>query len=101
MTARAGLALPALHAYAHVQHCQVQRNPLYVKDFGLTDGEANERLWSELNKFVAMTRKMSQYNRRLVLYRAVTLRNNRKIKNIGKYIIKYAYLPVYTSCSIV
>jgi hypothetical protein len=37
-----GLALPALHAYAHVQHCQVQRNPLYVPEFGLTDGKANK-----------------------------------------------------------
>jgi hypothetical protein len=88
MMEKARLSLPALHGYAHVQHCQVQRNPLYIPEFGLTDGEANERLWSELNKFAAMARKMSQYNRRMLLYRAVTLRNDKKVKNIGKYILK-------------
>ncbi|KAI9329110.1 hypothetical protein BD770DRAFT_292283, partial [Pilaira anomala] len=52
------LAVPVFHAYTHVQHCQVIRNPRYREGFGLTDGEGLERLWSYLNKFVKITRKM-------------------------------------------
>ncbi|OAD75358.1 hypothetical protein PHYBLDRAFT_103725, partial [Phycomyces blakesleeanus NRRL 1555(-)] len=51
-------AVLIFHAYAHVQHCQVKLNPKYRDGFGLTDGECLERLWSYLNRFVTMTRKM-------------------------------------------
>lgn len=78
------LAVPVFHAYAHVQHCQVIRNPRYRDGFGLTDGEGLERLWSYLNKFVKITRKMGQGNRKLVLYRAVKAYNENKKEDMGR-----------------
>ncbi|OAD75770.1 hypothetical protein PHYBLDRAFT_186013 [Phycomyces blakesleeanus NRRL 1555(-)] len=77
------LAVPIFHAYAHVQHCQVKLNPKYRDGFGLTDGECLERLWSYLNRFVTMTRKMGQANRKLVLYRAIKFRNETKKVELG------------------
>lgn len=76
-----------MHAYAHIQSCQVQRNPKFRDGFGLSDGEASERLWAYLNAFVRMTRKMGQYNRHLVVYRAIICRNKEKKANMGEYII--------------
>jgi hypothetical protein len=92
-------AVPVLHSYAHIQSCQVQRNPKYCEGFGSSDGEASERLWAYLNAFVKMTRKMGQYNRHLVLYRAISCRNKEKKASIGKkttnnvLIILYNQLP--------
>ncbi|KAL0085871.1 hypothetical protein F4703DRAFT_1736328 [Phycomyces blakesleeanus] len=77
------LAVLIFHAYAHVQHCQVKLNPKYRDGFGLTDGECLERLWSYLNCFVTMTRKMGQANRKLVLYRAIKFHNETKKVELG------------------
>ncbi|KAL0077275.1 hypothetical protein F4703DRAFT_1743185, partial [Phycomyces blakesleeanus] len=77
------LAVPTFHVYAHVQHCQVKLNPKCRDGFGLTDGECLERLWSYLNRFVTMTRKMGQANRKLVLYRAIKFCNETKKVELG------------------
>ncbi|OAD79034.1 hypothetical protein PHYBLDRAFT_62201 [Phycomyces blakesleeanus NRRL 1555(-)] len=77
------LAVLIFHAYAHVQHCLIKLNPKYRDEFGLTDGECLERLWSYLNRFVTMTRKMGQANQKLVLYRAIKFCNETKKVQLG------------------
>ncbi|OAD69733.1 hypothetical protein PHYBLDRAFT_66051 [Phycomyces blakesleeanus NRRL 1555(-)] len=77
------LAVLIFHVYAHVQHCQVKLNPKYRDGFGLTDGECLKRLWSYLNCFVTITRKMGQANQKLVLYRAIKFCNETKKVELG------------------
>ncbi|KAG1444389.1 hypothetical protein G6F56_010318 [Rhizopus delemar] len=81
------LALSVFHAYAHVMHCQVKYNPRLIPNFGLTDGEGMERLWSYLAKYITMTKPMLAGNRRYVLYMAVMYRNNKLKMNMAKTIL--------------
>ncbi|CAO3618661.1 unnamed protein product [Mucor hiemalis] len=82
------LALPIFHAYAHVGSCQALRNPRNLVEFGRTDGEATERLWSDLNPFVRSTRSMLQSNRKLVLGQAIRFRNEQKKMNLGNSLVR-------------
>ncbi|KAG1468546.1 hypothetical protein G6F56_003771 [Rhizopus delemar] len=70
------LALSVFHAYAHVMHCQVKCNPRLIPNFGLTDGERMERLWSYMAKFITMTKPMLAENRKYVLYRNNAIKTN-------------------------
>ena len=83
------LALSVFHAYAHVMHCQMKYNPRLIPNFGLTDGEGMERLWSYLAKYITMIKPMLAENRRYVLYMAVMYRNNKLKINMGIYITVY------------
>lgn len=75
---KGSFAIPVFHAYAHVLSCQAVRNPRNLVEYGRTDGEATERLWSDLNPFVRSTRSMLQSNRKLVLGQAIRFRNEKK-----------------------
>jgi hypothetical protein len=46
-------ATSAFHAYAHEWTCQLKYNPRLNKGHGLTDGEGNERIWSDLDPLIA------------------------------------------------
>ncbi|CAO3632161.1 unnamed protein product [Mucor hiemalis] len=79
--------LPVFHAYAHVLSCQALRNPTNLVEFGRTDGEATERLWSDLSPFVRSTRSMLQSNRKLVLGQAIRFRNENKRMGLGDSLV--------------
>ncbi|KAE8238905.1 hypothetical protein A4X13_0g8330 [Tilletia indica] len=51
------------HVYGHDYQCQLKYSPRRTIGFGLTDGEALERLWSSLSNLVSLTRHMSQADR--------------------------------------
>ncbi|RCH83946.1 hypothetical protein CU098_006385, partial [Rhizopus stolonifer] len=68
------------------KHCQVKYNPRLIPNFGLTDGERMERLWSYMAKFITMTKPMLAENRKYVLYMAVMYRNNAIKTNMAKVI---------------
>ncbi|PIK38037.1 hypothetical protein BSL78_25128 [Apostichopus japonicus] len=57
------LALPVFHAYGHKVQCQVAYSTRWRKDYGLTDGEGMERLWSYLRKFAHITKEMTPSHR--------------------------------------
>ncbi|KAH9815919.1 hypothetical protein DFH28DRAFT_892465, partial [Melampsora americana] len=41
------------HSYVHQWSCQLQYNPLLNMDWGLSDGEGMERIWSRLSSLVS------------------------------------------------
>ncbi|KAE8199461.1 hypothetical protein A4X06_0g5491 [Tilletia controversa] len=51
------------HVYGHDYDCQLKYSPRRTAGFGLTDGEALERLWSALSDLVSLTRHMSAADR--------------------------------------
>ncbi|KAK0552574.1 hypothetical protein OC844_006413 [Tilletia horrida] len=55
------------HVYGHDFGCQMKYSPRRTPGFGLTDGEALERLWSSLADLVPLTRKMSEADRNSTL----------------------------------
>ena len=75
------LKLLLLFVQFHSQ--QVQFSPRRLEGFGLTDGEAIERLWAYLRGFSSITREMSA-NRRIDLLTDALLHLSRKnFKNAG------------------
>ncbi|KAI7869413.1 uncharacterized protein EV154DRAFT_571192 [Mucor mucedo] len=78
------LCLSVLHAYAHVMHCQVKYNPRLIDNFGFTDGEGMERLWSYWAKYITMTKPIMAENRRYVLYMAIKYRNTAIKSKLGE-----------------
>eukprot|EP00795_Rhopilema_esculentum_P002632 gene2632-828_t len=56
-------ATPDWHAYGHVASCQIQFAVRFLSDFGITDGEGVERLWSYLRQFTAITKEMTPSHR--------------------------------------
>ena len=79
------VAVPVFHAYAHNASSQHQFSPRNVEDFGLTDGENVERLWSYLGCFARMTKKMSSGNRVDLLTDALSHNCKQKQTKLGKY----------------
>ena len=73
------LGVPAFHIYGHGAKCQVDcfhygnktklilfqlsYSPRILKNCGLTDGEATERLWSYLRRLSKMTKEMRPSHR--------------------------------------
>jgi hypothetical protein len=45
-----------MHAYAHRWDCQLVYNCRFRPGMGLSDGESNERLWSQLKGLISPTR---------------------------------------------
>ena len=80
--------IPAFHINAHKQSCVDEYHPRNVCSLGDIDGEAVERIWSQLSVFSHTTRNMSAANRREALEDAVTdLQSKVKaslIKNLQK-----------------
>ncbi|KAE8220876.1 hypothetical protein CF319_g5674 [Tilletia indica] len=56
-------AVSVFHVYGHDYDCQLKYSPRRMSGFGLTDGEALERLWSSLSDLVSLTRDMSEADR--------------------------------------
>ncbi|KAL9931979.1 hypothetical protein V8E36_009040 [Tilletia maclaganii] len=56
-------AVSLFHVYGHDNDCQLKYSPRRIAGFGLTDGEAVERLWSSLSDIVSLTRDMSEADR--------------------------------------
>ncbi|CAK8689898.1 unnamed protein product [Clavelina lepadiformis] len=64
---RVDFAVPVFHGYGHKLSCQLQFSPRQLEGFGLTDGEAMERLWSYLRKFNCITKEMKPKHRTYLL----------------------------------
>eukprot|EP00794_Sanderia_malayensis_P014806 gene14806-16345_t len=73
---------PDWHAYGHVASCQLQYAVRYSPEFGLTDGESTERLWSFLRRFTAITKEMMRTHRTDLLTDALIYFARRKNANM-------------------
>ncbi|XP_025088817.1 uncharacterized protein LOC112560919 isoform X2 [Pomacea canaliculata] len=64
------LVVPVFHSFAHNTRCQMTFGQRYCKGTGLIDGEAIERLWSFLRKFL-WSKEMTLPNRQDLLSSAL------------------------------
>lgn len=53
----AAWAIPIFHAYGHNLACQLKYLPRRIEGFGMTDGEAVERMWAQLRGLVTIVRE--------------------------------------------
>lgn len=60
-------SVPAFHVHSHGPSCVELLHPRKLKGFGNTDGEATERLWSDLGPYAKITKEMLSGNRMDVL----------------------------------
>ncbi|KAG6863869.1 hypothetical protein C0991_002524 [Blastosporella zonata] len=60
-----------MHAYVHEWSCQLIYNPRLREGLGLTDGEGVERLWSQLQKLIGITRSVHHQRQIWMLDRQV------------------------------
>ena len=56
-------AIGKFHAPAHAAHCRTRYSFRYLPGVGMTDGEAQERVWSGTNNLALRTREMAGDNR--------------------------------------
>jgi hypothetical protein len=59
--------VPAFHVHSHGPSCVELLHPRKLQGFGNTDGEATERLWSDLGPYARITKEMLSGNRMDVL----------------------------------
>ncbi|KAJ8094200.1 hypothetical protein PM082_023409 [Marasmius tenuissimus] len=90
---RIQFATAVLHAYGHQWVCQLYYNPRLKKGLGLSDGEGNERLWSNLRKLIGLERRSSRARRIWLLDRqcdAIAQDHRRALgATIQRKLIKY------------
>lgn len=55
--------VPKFHVAAHVRECRYRYSPDYTPGAARTDGESNERVWSDQNGIAARTKEMSEGHR--------------------------------------
>ncbi|XP_046864674.1 uncharacterized protein LOC124459200 isoform X2 [Xenia sp. Carnegie-2017] len=73
-----------MYDVGHKASCQVKFSPRRLDGFGLTDGEAIERLWAYLRGFSAITKEMSASRRVDLLTDALLHLSRRNFSNAGK-----------------
>ncbi|CAH1273365.1 Hypp5105 [Branchiostoma lanceolatum] len=82
MLAQIDVALDVFHAYGHKTACQLQYSTRRRAGFGLTDGEAVERMWAFLRKFARTTKEMTPSHRTDLLTDALIHYTMRKTLDI-------------------
>ncbi|KAI7940666.1 hypothetical protein MJO28_012951 [Puccinia striiformis f. sp. tritici] len=83
---RLSFATSVFHAYVHEWPCQLQYNPCYQIGWGLSDGEALERLWSSLSPQVGPLRYTTRNNRLGALAHRCKYRNKQSILNLAAWL---------------
>ncbi|KAI7846802.1 hypothetical protein BDC45DRAFT_580393 [Circinella umbellata] len=89
------MAVSVWHAYNHVPQCQIDFHPRLLPNYGMTDGEWLERLWSYTNPFVPQTKYSGPNHRKLTLTCAFNTFKKEKITNIGMFFISYIIFKIY------
>lgn len=78
-------ATSAWHAYAHEWTCQLKYNPRLNKGWGLTDGEGNERIWSDNDPLIAANRCATKQHRVDAIDLKSSHGNEVRCRNAGVY----------------
>jgi hypothetical protein len=81
------MVLPIFHSFAHSHMCQVSYSPRYCEGYGLTDGEAMERLWSRIGRLATATRHMSAGAREITLEYAIRRQKSKKLGQLGEFLL--------------
>lgn len=90
------------HSYAHVRSCQLLYNPRLNDDWGLSDGEALERVWSWLSFLVAQLRystkehRLTSINLQGLVYNEALLWKAGKNLNMFEFSPSFIYTPEFT-----
>ncbi|EFP88052.2 uncharacterized protein PGTG_13856 [Puccinia graminis f. sp. tritici CRL 75-36-700-3] len=72
------------HAYVHNWDCQIKYNPRYNSNWGLSDGEGMERLWSQLSDMVGPLRNATRIHRLQAIGRQCDYYNEKLKLSISK-----------------
>ena len=72
-----------MHVAKYICFIKVLRNPRNIPEYGLSDGEVVERLWSYLRRFAPMTKEMRPAHRVDVLSHALLHYKRCASANIG------------------
>ncbi|SCZ89749.1 BZ3500_MvSof-1268-A1-R1_Chr1-3g01554 [Microbotryum saponariae] len=82
---RLEFATSVFHAYAHIWSCQVEFNPRLIPNFGLTDGEGCERLWSGLRSLIPINRPSNKSHRFVNLAVRIQALNDATVNKLGAW----------------
>lgn len=86
---RAGLLMfgtSVFHAFVHQWSCQIQYNPRLNMDWGLSDGEGMERIWSRLASLISGLRYSTKAHRLAALNLRGQHHNEAGRTNLSTYI---------------
>lgn len=75
--------VPKFHLPAHVEKCQTAFSFNLTKGVGLTDGEAPERGWSDINPLSSQTKQMGPASRRETIDDHFGDWNHKKVIGLG------------------
>lgn len=75
----------AWHSYAHQRSCQLMYNPRLNPDWGISDGEGMERIWSALRDLIAPLRYSTKEHRLWALHLQTVFHNESAQANSGMY----------------
>ncbi|SCV75021.1 BQ2448_8050 [Microbotryum intermedium] len=81
---RLEFATSVFHAFAHQWSCQVEFNPQLISNFGCTDGEGCERLWSSLRSLIPINRPSTRSHRLDNVARRSIELNRSSMDNLGE-----------------
>lgn len=76
------LGTSVFHSYAHQRGCQLQYNPRLNENWGNSDGEGLERIWSFLSPLISQLR-YSTKNHRLIALDLRAQHRNEVLKTNG------------------
>ncbi|XP_035690811.1 uncharacterized protein LOC118425820 isoform X2 [Branchiostoma floridae] len=82
------LALDVFHSYGHKTSCQLNYSTRRLPGFGLTDGEAVERMWAFLRRFSRITKEMTPTRRLDLLTDGLLHYSRRKTLDIEVALVK-------------
>ncbi|SCZ93892.1 BZ3500_MvSof-1268-A1-R1_Chr6-3g08959 [Microbotryum saponariae] len=82
---RLEFATSVFHAYAHTWGCQVDYNPRLIPNFGFTDGEGCERLWSALRSLIPINRPSNKSHRLVNLAVRTQAVNDANVSRLGSW----------------
>lgn len=72
------------HSFVHQWVCQLQYNPRLNMDWGMSDGEGMERIWSRLSSLVSSMRYSTKTHRLADLQLRGQHHNETGRSNLGK-----------------
>ncbi|KDE03339.1 hypothetical protein MVLG_06182 [Microbotryum lychnidis-dioicae p1A1 Lamole] len=85
---RLEFATSVFHAYAHSWGCQVEFNPRLIPNFGLTDGDGCERLWSALRSLIPINRQSNKSHRLVNLAVRTQAVNEANVARLGSWLTR-------------
>lgn len=87
--------VPLMHATGHEKKCRDENALKLQEGVGTTDGEANERVWSQINKIATATKEMGPGNRNDTFDNYLDSYNWQKNMGLGGCLVRYYQMMVH------